>query len=158
MLAGYRRLSSDKERQFTRLAKISHFVYLGAIALYTSYFILHPKVRYCSLLFLSSFVTCPSAISVLGVLHFFDALGTLGFGILFNVSMAIPVKDEALTGEINTYTVSVSSFIWLVSLGYIIHMKNKDIQRRLTEEFSAEGSFANEKVPDQGRRASLITM
>ncbi|ORX66475.1 hypothetical protein DL89DRAFT_270014 [Linderina pennispora] len=49
-------LSLDKERQFTRIAKISRFVHPGVVVFYISYFILHPKAGYLSLIRSSYFV------------------------------------------------------------------------------------------------------
>ncbi|ORX74110.1 hypothetical protein DL89DRAFT_264073 [Linderina pennispora] len=193
-------LSSDKERQFIRIAKISRFIYLGTITLYLSYFIFYPKGRYNSLIYPPFLVTHflitfmhsifwlvygDNAISLdvktyhsirqaieekiksrhlrhicLRGLDFGEVFGTLGFGSLAAVSLVLPIKDEVLvedfTEDGNTYATSVTFFVYLASIGFTVYMRNREVQKRIAKEFSAQGSlietkteFANEKMPDR---------
>ncbi|ORX74111.1 hypothetical protein DL89DRAFT_253997 [Linderina pennispora] len=185
-------LSSDKERQFARLAKISRVLYLGVIALHLSYVILHPKAKWYSFMnpiFLviqffmivsdpvfwlvygdnaitvdvKKYRSCLMAIDELAKNELFPdfcvAFGTLGFGILYAVSLAIPIKDEVLTEDFNVYTSIAAFLVTLVAFGYVVHMKKEDAQKYTVKELSAEdgvaetmAEFANEEVPDQANK------
>ncbi|ORX65701.1 hypothetical protein DL89DRAFT_270758 [Linderina pennispora] len=150
-------LSSDKERQFARLAKISRAVYPGFIALNLSYFIFHLKAGYSSLLILPAYVIGPFIFFMNPVFWLVYGDDVISLDVKeYRSRRMTPVKDEVLTEGANSYAVNAGFFACLVGFGFVVYTKNKNTQKRLAEGFSPEGSlaetkaeFASEKVRDQ---------